>query len=109
MAVAPLCTTSQLVWKSTTSFGCGFATVDNIKVSGGYDGSCKAIVCLFSPPGNWQNDKAFRENGKPNSRTQPTCCRPSAYLQLRLQSQYDMAQGDATYALRTPYQAKNLQ
>ncbi len=98
MAVAPLCINLQLVWNSTTSFGCGFATVDNVKVSGGYDGSCKAIVCLFSPPGNWQSDRAFRENGEPNSCTQRQrhCFRiPS----LRLETQTEVAQGNVKYTV----------
>ncbi len=57
----------QLVWKSTTSIGCGVRIIDE-KVKSGWDSytnRCKIIVCFFAPAGNIVSDRAFEENVLP--------------------------------------------
>ncbi|GLI67474.1 hypothetical protein VaNZ11_011691, partial [Volvox africanus] len=56
---------TQLVWRSTTSVGCGTALADYPVVfpSGIIrPGSCKVVVCRYLPPGNIPMDDAFAAN-----------------------------------------------
>ncbi|EFJ52849.1 hypothetical protein VOLCADRAFT_102802 [Volvox carteri f. nagariensis] len=56
---------TQLVWRSTTYFGCGMAG-DNVEMPF-YNGvmvtwGCKMVVCRFVRPGNYMSDMEFLKN-----------------------------------------------
>ncbi|PNW74204.1 hypothetical protein CHLRE_13g589400v5 [Chlamydomonas reinhardtii] len=53
---------TQLVWRSTSSVGCGVQR----STSGGFS-PCTYVVCRFSPAGNIANDAAFLANVLPKT------------------------------------------
>ncbi|KAG2485688.1 hypothetical protein HYH03_015575 [Edaphochlamys debaryana] len=61
---------TQVVWKSTSTLGCGVATG---LMSGG--ATCKAIVCRYQAPGNFVTDAQFLANVLPKA-TPPSPPRP---------------------------------
>ncbi|EFJ46548.1 hypothetical protein VOLCADRAFT_92972 [Volvox carteri f. nagariensis] len=57
---------TQLVWRATTTMGCGTAVVSMmLELFTGYraKGGCKVVVCRYLPPGNIASDKFYRANG----------------------------------------------
>jgi uncharacterized protein YkwD len=54
---------TQLVWKSTTKFGCGVYMVD--KKLRSMTATCKVIVCRYLPAGNVASDSFFKQNVLP--------------------------------------------
>jgi pathogenesis-related protein 1 len=49
---------TQVVWRTTTQVGCGFATA-NGKTSSGLSGKTFYLVCRYSPPGNWRGENPY--------------------------------------------------
>jgi hypothetical protein len=49
---------TQVVWRTTTEVGCGIATLDG-KTSSGLSGKWYALVCRYSPEGNWLGQKPY--------------------------------------------------
>jgi len=49
---------TQVVWRTTTEVGCGIAT-DSGKTSDGLPGKWYALVCRYSPEGNWEGEKPY--------------------------------------------------
>ncbi|GLC52911.1 hypothetical protein PLESTB_000687300 [Pleodorina starrii] len=59
---------TQLVWRATTSVGCGTALVDfPVAFPSGTvrTGGCKVVVCRYLPPGNMPTESAFALNVLP--------------------------------------------
>ncbi|KAJ3565549.1 hypothetical protein NP233_g7565 [Leucocoprinus birnbaumii] len=57
---------TQVVWKSTTSVGCGLTVCTTGNPFGGFDGPWTFIACLYSPPGNNVAPGQFAANvGRP--------------------------------------------
>ncbi|GIL92976.1 hypothetical protein Vretimale_15483 [Volvox reticuliferus] len=59
---------SQLVWKGTSSVGCGIGLADtNVLISNkNRTLGCKVVVCRYKAPGNVATDIAFLKNVLPN-------------------------------------------
>ncbi|GLC77462.1 hypothetical protein PLESTF_001938500 [Pleodorina starrii] len=56
---------TQLVWRGTSSMGCGVGLADAaLPIGGGraITGGCKIIVCRYKAPGNVATDMAFFKN-----------------------------------------------
>ncbi|GLC77464.1 hypothetical protein PLESTF_001938700 [Pleodorina starrii] len=56
---------TQLVWRGTSSMGCGVGMADAVLPIGGgrtLAGGCKIIVCRYRAPGNVASDMAFLRN-----------------------------------------------
>ncbi len=56
---------TQVVWKSTTSFGCGEHVREITRPNMSFKIGCKIVVCRYRPPGNMATDSAFNENVLP--------------------------------------------
>lgn len=59
---------TQLVWKSTTSFGCGEHIRSISRPGISFKLGCKIVVCRYRPPGNLATDEAFKENVLPKKK-----------------------------------------
>ncbi|EFJ53194.1 hypothetical protein VOLCADRAFT_86230 [Volvox carteri f. nagariensis] len=55
---------SQLVWKGTSTIGCGVGSAETpIRIgSKTLAAGCKVVVCRYKAPGNWQSDMSFLKN-----------------------------------------------
>ncbi len=56
---------TQLVWKGTKKFGCGYAISDFKVPWFRFPIKCKVIVCRYLPFGNVGSDSAFKQNVLP--------------------------------------------